>query len=65
MNAPTTPVPKRHLSDIEIAQAATLRPIAAMAREVLGLSPEDLIPHGHTKAKLTLSPAWPAGPKAS
>ena len=39
-------------SDIEIAQAAKLRPIAAVAAEV-GLTPDDLLPYGRTKAKLT------------
>ena len=53
MNAPTAPAPKTFLSDIEIAQAATLRPIAKVARDALGLAPDDLIPYGHTKAKLS------------
>ena len=44
----------RPLSDLEIAQAATLQPIAAIARDRLGLDPERLIPYGHTKAKLPL-----------
>ncbi len=39
-------------SDIEIAQAATLKPIADIAKK-LGISPEDLIPYGHTIAKLS------------
>jgi formate--tetrahydrofolate ligase len=43
------PVP----SDIDIAQAATLRPIAAVAAE-LGLLPEEILPFGHTKAKITM-----------
>jgi formate--tetrahydrofolate ligase len=38
-------------SDIAIAQAAKLRPIADVAAEV-GLTPEELLPYGHTKAKI-------------
>jgi len=41
-------------SDIAIAQAATLRPITEVAT-ALGLGPDDLIPYGHTKAKVRLS----------
>ena len=40
------------LSDIEIAQAATLKPIAEVAKK-LNISSEDLIPYGHTIAKLS------------
>ena len=40
-------------SDIEIAQAATPRPIADVAAE-LGLGPNELLPYGHTKAKITM-----------
>lgn len=39
-------------TDIEIAQAATLKPIADIA-ETLGLSRDDWEPYGHTKAKLS------------
>ena len=39
-------------SDIEIAQAATLKPIIEVASR-LGISPQDLIPYGHTIAKLS------------
>lgn len=42
-------------SDIEIAQAATLRPIVELAADRLGLAAEALIPYGHHKAKLSLS----------
>ena len=42
-------------SDIEIAQAATLVRIAALARERLGIADEHLVPYGHFKAKLSLS----------
>ncbi|MBX3638611.1 MAG: formate--tetrahydrofolate ligase, partial [Rubrivivax sp.] len=41
-------------SDIEIAQAATLRRIAELARERLGIADEHLVPYGHHKAKLAL-----------
>ena len=41
-------------SDIEIAQAATLRPIAEVARDRLGIGAEHLVPYGHTKAKVSL-----------
>jgi formate--tetrahydrofolate ligase len=38
-------------SDIAIAQAATLRPITDVAAEV-GLTPDELLPYGRTKAKI-------------
>lgn len=41
------------LSDIEIAQQATLRPISEIAAQ-LGLTPERLEPYGHYKAKVDL-----------
>jgi len=41
-------------SDIEIAQAARMRPILEVARERLGIAPEDLEPYGHYKAKVSL-----------
>ena len=41
-------------TDIAIAQAATLRPITEVAGR-LGLTPDDLIPYGHTKAKIRLA----------
>ncbi|MEY4883941.1 MAG: hypothetical protein RIS34_1795 [Pseudomonadota bacterium] len=41
-------------SDIEIAQAATLKPILGLARERLGIPPEALEPYGHFKAKIDL-----------
>ncbi len=40
-------------SDIEIAQAATMKPIAEIASQ-LGISNDDLIPYGKYKAKLPL-----------
>jgi formate--tetrahydrofolate ligase len=39
-------------TDIEIAQAARLRPIQDVAAE-LGLGPEDILPYGHYKAKIS------------
>jgi formate--tetrahydrofolate ligase len=41
-------------SDIEIAQAAKKRPIMDIAREKLGIAPENLEPYGHYKAKLSM-----------
>ena len=41
-------------SDIEIAQAATMRPIMELAQDRLGIAPEHLVPYGHTKAKVSL-----------
>jgi formate--tetrahydrofolate ligase len=41
-------------SDIEIAQAAKMRPIMDIAREKLGIAPENLEPYGHYKAKLSM-----------
>src|SRR5438552_13018755 len=41
-------------SDIEIAQAAKMQRIAAVAREKLGISEEHLEPYGHYKAKVSL-----------
>ncbi len=42
----------RMLSDIEIARAAKKRPINDIAAG-LGLSPQDILPYGHDKAKIT------------
>src|SRR4030081_3516639 len=41
-------------SNIEIAQRATMRPIAALAHERLGIPQERLAPYGHYKAKVSL-----------
>jgi formate--tetrahydrofolate ligase len=41
-------------SDIEIAQAASIRPILDVARERLNIAPENLEPYGHYKAKVSL-----------
>ncbi len=43
------------LSDIEIANAATLRPIREVAAETLGIGEEHLVPYGHYKAKVDLT----------
>jgi formate--tetrahydrofolate ligase len=53
--APT--VAAQHLhpkSDIEISQAAKKRPIVDIAREKLGIAPENLEPFGHYKAKVSM-----------
>ncbi len=56
--AATAPaVAAQHLnpkSDIEIAQAAKMRPIGDIAREKLGIALENLEPYGHYKAKISL-----------
>ena len=49
--APTTPVPP----DIEIAVAATIIPIVELALDRLGIDAADLVPYGHTKAKVSLT----------
>ena len=41
-------------SDIEIAQAARLRPIVELARERLGIPEDALQPYGRYKAKISL-----------
>ncbi|MGE0521820.1 MAG: formate--tetrahydrofolate ligase [Variibacter sp.] len=41
-------------SDIEISQAAKKRPILDIAKEKLGIAPENLEPFGHYKAKVTM-----------
>ncbi|MDQ2081283.1 formate--tetrahydrofolate ligase [Xanthobacteraceae bacterium Astr-EGSB] len=41
-------------SDIEIAQAARMRPILDVAKERLGIAPENLEPYGHYKAKVSM-----------
>ncbi|MCH9020522.1 MAG: formate--tetrahydrofolate ligase [Proteobacteria bacterium] len=40
--------------DIEIAQAATMRPIVEVAHDKLSIGPEHLEPYGHYKAKVSL-----------
>ncbi|MBY6240937.1 formate--tetrahydrofolate ligase [Methylosinus sp. Sm6] len=41
-------------SDIEISQAASMRPIVDVAREKLGIPAEHVLPYGHYKAKISL-----------
>ena len=41
-------------SDIEISQAAKKRPILDIAKEKLGIAPENLEPYGHFKAKVSM-----------
>ena len=41
-------------SDIEISQAAKKRPILDIAKEKLGIGPENLEPYGHYKAKISM-----------
>ena len=41
-------------SDIDIARAATKRPILELAQDRLGIAAEHLVPYGHDKAKITL-----------
>src|SRR5712691_4816566 len=58
MPAPKAPAPApQHAnpkSDIEIAQAAKMRPIIDLAREKLVIAPENLEPYGHYKAKVSM-----------
>jgi formate--tetrahydrofolate ligase len=42
-------------SDIDIAQAAKMRPILDIAREKVGIPSENLEPYGHYKAKVSMS----------
>ena len=42
-------------SDIEISQAAKKRPIMEVAREKLGIAPENLEPFGYYKAKVSMA----------
>lgn len=49
-------------SDIAIAQAATMRPIADVAAE-LGLSADEILPYGRTKAKLSAAAVAKRTPK--
>ncbi len=42
------------MSDIEIAQQASMRPVVELAHDRLGIDSQNLIPYGHFKAKLSL-----------
>jgi formate--tetrahydrofolate ligase len=55
---PKTPVP----TDIAIAQAARLRPIADVATEA-GLAPDEFLPYGRFKAKVTAEAAAARPPR--
>src|SRR3989442_181248 len=41
-------------TDIQIAQEASKRPILELAKEKLGIAPENLDPYGHYKAKVSI-----------
>jgi len=45
---------KKPKSDIEISQAAVMRPIVDVAKDTLGIEAKDLVPYGHYKAKVSL-----------
>ncbi len=51
---PQDNLPPPGAPDIEIARAARMEPILALAQRRLGLAPEALVPYGHHKAKLSL-----------
>ena len=46
---------KNPKSDIEISQSAEKRRILDVAKEKLGIEPENLDPYGHYKAKVSMS----------
>jgi formate--tetrahydrofolate ligase len=50
----TTDQHQKPKSDIEISQAAKMRPIVEVAAEKLDIPPEYVLPYGHYKAKITL-----------
>jgi formate--tetrahydrofolate ligase len=54
MAAGTSEQHKKPKTDIEISQAATMRPILDVAKDKLGIEADDLIPYGHYKAKVSL-----------
>jgi formate--tetrahydrofolate ligase len=45
---------KNPKTDIQIAQEAAMTPIVKVAQEKLGIGPNDLLPYGHFKAKVSL-----------
>ena len=45
---------KKPKSDIEISQAAVMRPIVDVAEDKLGIEAKNLVPYGHYKAKVSL-----------
>ncbi|MGB8711355.1 MAG: formate--tetrahydrofolate ligase [Methyloceanibacter sp.] len=50
----TTDQHQKPKSDIEISQAAKMRPIVEIAAEKLDIPPEFVLPYGHYKAKISL-----------
>src|SRR5436309_3379314 len=57
INGPQQMPASQHQSpktDIEISQTAKKRPIMEIARERLGIAPENLEPYGHYKAKVSM-----------
>jgi formate--tetrahydrofolate ligase len=61
--AKASPATSQHAqpkSDIEISQAAKKRPILDIAREKLGIGPENLEPYGHYKASVRSTRRRPA-----
>src|SRR4029077_7248158 len=50
----TTDQHQKPKSDIEISQAAKMRPIVEVAAEKLDIPPEFVLPYGHYKAKISL-----------
>ncbi|HXW27991.1 MAG TPA: formate--tetrahydrofolate ligase [Xanthobacteraceae bacterium] len=52
-------------SDIEIAEAAPMRPILQIGRDQLGIEPDHLEPYGHYKAKVALDSIAPLKNRAN
>src|SRR6476620_2731809 len=50
----TTDQHQKPKSDIEISQAATMRPIVEVAAEKLDIPADYVLPYGHYKAKISL-----------
>jgi formate--tetrahydrofolate ligase len=54
MSAKSEEQHKKSKSDIEISQAAKMRPVIEIAKERLGIPQEYVLPYGHYKAKISL-----------
>jgi formate--tetrahydrofolate ligase len=54
MSAKSEEQHKKPKSDIEISQAAKIRPVIEIAKERLGIPQEYVLPYGHYKAKISL-----------
>ncbi len=54
MSAKSEEQHKKPKSDIEISQAASMRPVIEIAKERLGIPQEYVLPYGHYKAKISL-----------